>query len=165
MSVFRILSGGPPADGIRRALLRAPIALYRAGLGGLLGRRLVLLTHTGRVSGEPRRVVLEVIGPGDQAGEYLIASGYGTRSQWARNVLAHPEVRYQVGRRRYRGTATPLPPDESGRRLAAYAAHHPRLAERLLSSLGHDPRSSEEYRAIGADREHGVPIFVLRPDR
>ena len=29
------------------ALARAPIALYKAGLGGILGSRMVLLEHTG----------------------------------------------------------------------------------------------------------------------
>lgn len=70
MSIFRVLRGGPPTGGVRRALLRAPVALYRAGLGGLLGSRLVLLTDTGRVSGEPRQEVLEVVAHGDEPGSY-----------------------------------------------------------------------------------------------
>jgi hypothetical protein len=58
MAVHR-LPGRPPS-GLRRALLRAPIWLYRAGLGGLLGRRVLLLTHIGRSTGRARQVVLEV---------------------------------------------------------------------------------------------------------
>ena len=37
----------PPRTRLRRALFRAPIWLYRLGLGGLLGGRFLLLTHTG----------------------------------------------------------------------------------------------------------------------
>lgn len=157
------LKGGPPRGGWRRAVLRAPIALYRMGLGGLLGHRLVLLTHTGRKSGLRRRVVLEVVGRGDEPGSYVIASGYGARSQWYRNILATPAVRYQVGARSFAGTAVPCPPEESGRRLADYAARHPRTAARLMSSLGHAPASRADYAALGADPHDGVPLVLLRP--
>ena len=157
------LKGGPPRSGWRRTVLRAPIALYRLGLGGLLGHRLVLLTHTGRKSGQPRQVVLEVVGRGDGPGHYVIASGYGDRAQWYRNILATPAVHYQVGARRYEGTAVPFPPEESGRRLAGYAALHPRAAAGLMASLGHAPASPADYAAIGADPRAGVPLVLLRP--
>jgi hypothetical protein len=38
-----------------------PIRLSHRGLGGLLGGSFVLLTHTGRVSGQPREAVLQVV--------------------------------------------------------------------------------------------------------
>ena len=157
------LKGGPPRAGWRRTVLRAPIALYRAGLGGLLGHRLVLLAHTGRKSGLPRQVVLEVVGRGEETGSYVIASGYGERSQWYRNILATPAVRYQVGARKYEGTAVPFAPEESGRRLADYAARHPRTAAKLMASLGHAPASPADYAALGADPRDGVPLVLLRP--
>jgi deazaflavin-dependent oxidoreductase (nitroreductase family) len=163
MTALNPLKGGPPRGGLRRLVLRAPIHLYRLGLGALLGHRLVLLTHTGLVSGMPRQVVLEVVGRGEERDSYLIASGYGERSQWLRNVLAHPEVTYQVGGRRHRGTAVPLPPEESGRRLADYAMRHPRTADQLMRALGHAPRTRADFEALGADRAHGVPLVLLRP--
>lgn len=157
------LRGGPPKSRLRRTVLRAPILLYHVGLGWLFGRRIVLLTHVGRISGEPRLVMLEVVERESESGHFLIASGYGSKSQWFRNVLAQPAVRYQVGRRRYSGTAVPLDLDESGERLAAYAEHHPKLAARLMRSLGHDPRGLTDYKALGADREDGVPLVRLSP--
>ncbi|HTM84573.1 MAG TPA: nitroreductase family deazaflavin-dependent oxidoreductase, partial [Mycobacterium sp.] len=39
--------------------MRAPIWLYRARLGALLGSRLLMLEHRGRTSGARRYVVLE----------------------------------------------------------------------------------------------------------
>ncbi|ARP73745.1 nitroreductase family deazaflavin-dependent oxidoreductase [Streptomyces pluripotens] len=161
--MFNPLKGGPPSKGARRAVLRAPIKLYHLGLGGLMGQRMVLLTHTGRKSGQPRQVVLEVVARLPEPGTYLIASGYGERSQWLRNILATPKVEYQVGRRKYRGTAVPLPPEESGRALADYARTHPKLAERLMRSVGHDPRTPADFEALGADRRKGVPLIALRP--
>lgn len=154
----------PPRTRLQRALSRAPIWLYRLGLGGLLGRRFVLLTHTGRNSGRPRQVVLEVVGRHEECGGYLIASGYGTRSQWFRNILVDPRVRFQVGWRHYGGRARPLPAAESGRRLSEYARRHPRTAAALMRAIGQDvDGSAAEYERVGSDPEHGIPIVVLTP--
>lgn len=154
----------PPRTRLQRALARAPIRLYRLGLGGLLGQRFVLLTHTGRHSGRPRQVVLEVVGRDEDSGGYLVASGYGSRSQWFRNIRHHPEVHFQVGRRHFDGRARPLPAAESGRRLCEYARRHPRLAAALMRTLGHDvDGSAAGYERVGADPEHGVPLVLLAP--
>lgn len=154
----------PPRTRVQRAVHRAPIALYRWGLGGLLGRRFVLLTHTGRRTGASRQVVLEVVGRHD--GGYLVASGYGPRAQWFRNIVADPRVRFQVGRHRHTGEARPLPPDESGRCLAEYARRHPRTAAALMRAVGQDVDGSPgSYQQVGADAANGVPLVALRPDR
>lgn len=82
-----------------RWLMRTPIWLYRARLGAVLGSRMLMLEHTGRTSGATRYVVLEVFGHPD-ASTYLIVSGFGERSQWLRNLDAHPHARVWVGSRR-----------------------------------------------------------------
>jgi hypothetical protein len=41
-----------------RLAMRAPIGLYRVGLGGLLGTRFLLLEHVGRSSGPARLLPL-----------------------------------------------------------------------------------------------------------
>ncbi|RNL87369.1 nitroreductase family deazaflavin-dependent oxidoreductase [Halostreptopolyspora alba] len=154
----------PPRTAARRALYRAPIWIYRLGLGGLLGGRFVLLTHIGRGSGKPRQVVLEVVGRHEESGGYLVASGYGGRSQWFRNIRAEPRVRFQVGWRHYTGTASPLPTAESGHRLAEYARRRPRTAAALMRMVGQEVAGTDAgYQRVGADREHGVPIVALRP--
>src|ERR1051325_9087278 len=43
-----------------RALVRAPVTLYRHGLGWVLGGRVLMLEHTGRRSGRARFACLEV---------------------------------------------------------------------------------------------------------
>lgn len=150
-------------SGALRSLFRAPVWIYRLGLGGVLGHRLVLLTHIGRVSGRPRQTVLEVVDHGRTTGVVLIASGYGSRSQWLRNIVAHPTVRYQLGWKRFEGTATLLPPEESGRLLARYARRHPRAAASLMRLIGHTVRGEADYRALGSDPENGIPLVALRP--
>jgi deazaflavin-dependent oxidoreductase (nitroreductase family) len=157
---------GPARTAWQRAVARAPIRLYRLGLGGLLGGRFVLLVHRGRRTGMPREVVLEVVDRDPVSREVVVASGYGSRAQWFRNIREDPHVEYQVGRHRYRGVAEPLPPAESGRRLADYARRRPRSAALLMRTIGHEVDGSPEaYERLGADPEHGVPLVVLRPGR
>ena len=60
-----------------RWFVRAPIRLYRLGLGPLLGTRLVQLEHRGRTTGLPRLVVLEVVAI--EAGAPVVVSGFGER--------------------------------------------------------------------------------------
>lgn len=109
-----------------RRIVRAPIAIYRVRLGFIFGSRLLMLEHTGRKTGARRYVVLEVI---DQPlpGRYIVASGFGTRAQWFRNVRASPRVRVWIGGRRPQpATARPLGSDETAVALTVYAARHPR---------------------------------------
>ncbi|HEU5265455.1 MAG TPA: nitroreductase family deazaflavin-dependent oxidoreductase [Jatrophihabitans sp.] len=109
-----------------RWLVRAPIWLYRARLGMLFGSRLLLLEHVGRKTGQIRRVVLEVVDR-SEPGRYVVVSGFGTRAQWFKNVLAHPDVRVQVGSRAPRpARARQLAPQEAAAALDRYAAAHPR---------------------------------------
>src|SRR5699024_10327770 len=74
-----------------RRVARAPIALYRLGLGGLLGRRFVLLEHRGRRTSRIRQVVLETISVDPEV--IHVVSGYGEQAQWLRNVRTDPRVR------------------------------------------------------------------------
>lgn len=118
-----------------RWLVRAPIWLYRAGLGFLWGQRMLLLEHIGRNSGAKRYVVLEVLErPGHD--QYVVVSGFGERAQWYRNVIANPNVRISTGfRRKANAFATPLTREAAEATLARYATQHPRAWRRLEPTL------------------------------
>ena len=131
----------------------------------------MLLTHIGRTSGHPRQVVLEVIGADPQSAPpsnvqpaaVLVASGFGARAQWYRNVVANPHVRFQIAAPPLCRHCAPLGPAESGRLLAAYAQRRPRTAAALMGALGHTVDDLDSYRRIGADLQHGVALVALRP--
>ena len=73
-----------------------------------------------------RAWVLEIVNQPTQ-GSYVVASGFGKRAQWFRNISANPSVRVYVGSRRPRSAAARiLSPAESSAALAAYATDHPR---------------------------------------
>ncbi|QDP95812.1 nitroreductase family deazaflavin-dependent oxidoreductase [Microlunatus elymi] len=140
-----------------RAVVRAPIWLYRAGFGFVFGRRLLLLEHIGRRSGVARYVVLEVDGRSTRGG-YVVASGFGTRAQWYRNLIKQPEVRIQIGWSGWLpARARQLPDDEAAAVLDRYAEQHPTAWQQLR------PIFSE---TLGADIEVGgtsLPMIALEP--
>jgi deazaflavin-dependent oxidoreductase (nitroreductase family) len=109
-----------------RRLARAPLTVYRLGLGRLLGPRLLMLEHRGRRSGLTRQVCLEVV-ERPRPDVLRVVSGLGPRSQWYRNLLAEPRCRVSSGRlRRGAATAYPVPQAEASAALERYAAAHPR---------------------------------------
>ncbi|MDQ7907627.1 nitroreductase family deazaflavin-dependent oxidoreductase [Phytohabitans sp. ZYX-F-186] len=118
-----------------RALMRAPIWLYRARLGFLFGSRILMLEHIGRRSGAKRYVVLEVVGH-PRPDTYVVVSGFGVRAQWFRNLMAHPRARVSVSRHGPRtATARRLPTAEADAVLADYVRRHPRAWKRFKNIL------------------------------
>jgi deazaflavin-dependent oxidoreductase (nitroreductase family) len=141
-----------------RRLMRAPIWLYRARLGFLLGSRLLLLEHVGRKTGARRYVVLEVIGHPSR-GMYVVASGFGDRAQWYRNVVAEQRVRVAGGMRGLSpATARRLPTGEADAALAAYVRKHPRAWRKFKAILENTLGT-----AIG-ERGTELPMVELRLD-
>ena len=84
-----------PQSGWRKLMFRWPIVLWRLGLAPLVGRSFLLLTTTGRKSGLPRRAMLEYH---TLDGRRYIASAWGARADWYRNITANPHVTVQSAR-------------------------------------------------------------------
>ncbi|WP_327295292.1 nitroreductase family deazaflavin-dependent oxidoreductase [Streptomyces sp. NBC_01197] len=122
--------------GWRRTLARLPVGLYRMGLGPLFGRRMLLLIHTGRVSGQQRRAVIEVVAHDPEQRTWTVASGFGPQAHWYRNLRHAPQATIQTGRRFHAVDARFLSPEEGGRIMAAYAPKHPRAARILCRYMG-----------------------------
>jgi deazaflavin-dependent oxidoreductase (nitroreductase family) len=108
-----------------RTLTRAPIWVYRAGLGFVFGSRMLMLEHIGRRTGAVRFVVLEVLDH-PSPDRYIVASGFGARAQWFKNVQANPQVKVSVaGRRSVSAEARPLTTAEADAALQSYVHRHP----------------------------------------
>lgn len=138
--------------GLRRAAARLPVHMFRAGLGPLFRGRLLLLVHTGRTSGLPRRTVIEVVEAASADGprSWTVASGFGPGADWYRDVLRTPHATVQVGRRFHAVTAHVLPAEEGGELMARYAPRHPRAARRLSAFTGFTvDGGAEDYRRVG----------------
>ena len=134
-----------------RWLMRMPIPLYRAGLGWIFGARLVMIEHLGRVSRRPRYAVVEVVERERNA--IRVASGFGTSSQWYRNLRANPAAYLSTGRaRRVEAAVRLLGAEESAAVLARYAAAHPQAYETLSGAM--------DYAAGG---EVFIPVVEFTP--
>ena len=139
-----------PPTGWRRLAFRLPIHLYRARLGPLLGKRFLLLHHAGRKSGQERQAVIEVVCYDKHAGTWIVASGFGPKSDWYQNLRHRPQATIQFGRRRFTVTTHFLSPEEGADIMADYASRHPRAARRLSSLMGFATDGSEaDYRKVG----------------
>jgi len=76
--------------------------LYAAGLGPIIGKIILLLTTTGRKSGQKRITPLQYE---EIDGKYFFGSARGTKSDWYRNIKADGRVEVRVKNRRFRGVA------------------------------------------------------------
>ena len=123
-------------------LLRLTVGLVSTGVAFPI----VLVTVTGRKSGEPRTVALVYFTQGDEV--VLIASSFGRTEHpaWYLNLVANPEVELLGGgvRARYRARET-----EGAERDRLYG-----LAEALYSGYG-------LYAESAGNRE--IPVLCLSP--
>lgn len=143
-------------SGLLFILLRLPVYLYRLGLGHLLGHRLLLLTHRGRVSGRTRQTVLEVARYDPRTGESVVGSGWGERADWFRNIQASPPIEVQTGGERYVPTYRVLGPDEAYDVIHDYERRLPVPLRPLVQLLGLDVAGSEEAR-----RAHTASLLLI----
>jgi deazaflavin-dependent oxidoreductase (nitroreductase family) len=106
-----------------------------------------MLQHTGRRSGLPRFVVLEVVRR-LSGNRYVVAAGMGENADWYRNVRQDPRVRVWVARRReVPGIARLLGQAEARHHLEAYRAERPgtwRFLKPIISRLIGRPGQTDE---------------------
>jgi len=92
-----------------REINRRVVDQFRAGgpIEGMQRDRLVLLTTTGRRSGEPRTTPMMFHRDGDRV--LVIASNIGAQQHpdWYRNLAADPHVTVEIGDEAYPAIATP----------------------------------------------------------
>ncbi len=136
--------------GVMQSLfVRTHRAVY-AGSGGLIGAgigriRWLLLTSTGRTTGQARVVVLRYFRDGNRLA--VIASNWGKPNPpaWWLNLQANPEAQIQVGRKRMRLRARQANPEEQ---------------ERLWQRAVRDyPGFADYQRRAG----RAIPIVILEP--
>lgn len=152
---------GPKPSGITRFFLRTPIWLYRLHLGWLLGDRFLMFRHIGRKSGLPRYTVVEVVRHDLPTDTYTIASGWGEKADWLKNIQQEPEVVLYSGRRRMKARASRLSVEEATRALTEYAGRHPVAFQNLAKLMvGQELEGSEADCRMLAQ---AVPLVTLTP--
>jgi deazaflavin-dependent oxidoreductase (nitroreductase family) len=142
-----------------RLFFRAPIMLYRIGLGGLMPMQL-LLTTVGRRSGQPRRAVVDVLRHDAATDTYYVVSAYGETSDWYRNLKANPAVCVQVRWRRFPARAAALPQDEAEELLLDYWRHHRLYARVTMRLVGVKAANEDEVRAAAGK----LRVVAIKPE-
>jgi deazaflavin-dependent oxidoreductase (nitroreductase family) len=122
--------------GLLRLLLRAPIWLYRAGLGRLFGHRLLYLAHRGRRTGARREVVVEIVRYDSHVPEAVVVAAWGKNPDWYRNLLAGPALEVRLGGQRWLAPEhRSLDVDEVLDVLLSYRREHPHVWRWLAPKL------------------------------
>lgn len=129
-------------------------------MGRLFGRRFLLLTHTGRISGKRRRAVLEVINFDEINNVHYVASGFGRKSNWYRNIEKTPLVTIQSGGKKYSAKAVFLSTDEGLRILLGYKEKYPNAIKNLARFIGYQMGESEEEIQ---DFFRQIPVIAFEP--
>jgi deazaflavin-dependent oxidoreductase (nitroreductase family) len=149
-----------PPRGVKAIPWRLPIWFYRLGLGGMLGKRFLLLNHVGRKTGQPRQAVLEVIRSFPSEDRYLVVSGFGKHSHWYQNIKQEPRVTIQVGNKRLKVIAEELDPAAAGEMMLDYATNNPGAIKALSRMLGYEIEPTPAgYRSFG----EGIPVIQFSP--
>lgn len=122
----------PYPQGLLRLLFKTPILLYRLGLGVLVGRLFMVLTTIGRKSGLPRRTAIEFH---EFEGKPTVMSGWGTKTDWYRNLQAYPLATVQTWRGARSVRARRITSEEELRRAFAWAQTNPTM-RRMMKLAG-----------------------------
>ncbi len=147
-----------------KAVFDAPSWLYRIGLGPLLGKRVLALTHRGRKSGKLHRTILEVALYDRESGESVVASAYGSRADWYRNIAAAPALRVQTGWKDYTPVQRFLTADEAKEAAARFCRDHPweaKLVPRVLPAIG--AAIPDDPTLTPAELLGALPMVAFRP--
>lgn len=144
-----------PRSRILRFIHRAPILLWRLGLGPVVGRFFLLVTTRGRKSGLPRRTV---VSSSEMGGRRYSPCPYGEQAEWYRNLVADPRVTIQTDQGARSAVAVRVSDDDELASFYRLREHADRAdLGRLLDQFGiaHDPA------ALLADKDR---FYLVRFD-
>jgi deazaflavin-dependent oxidoreductase (nitroreductase family) len=103
---------------------------------------------------------VEVVGHDEATGAYLVASGFGEKADWYKNVMVHPDITIQVGRRQMAAHAERLPLPQATEVMLDYSRRHPATLRTLAGLLGyHSDGSEADVRFLAGV----IPILALIP--
>ncbi len=113
--------------------MKMPLIFYRLGLGRLLGKRFMLLTHKGRRSGKVYRTVLAVLRFDEKTREILAVSPWSA-SNWYRNIQVTPALKVETDGVRYVPVQRSLSPEEIAALFVEFRKEHP-IFSRMVARI------------------------------
>lgn len=155
------LSQTKSPTGLLKFFFKIPILAYRSGMGFMMGKRFIYVEHLGRKSNKVRKSVLEIIRYDSKNDVYYVASGYGNKSDWFKNIKHNPSVDIQVGFRKMKANVEFLSVEKTEVEIRDYAKRHPKAITQLAKLIG--------YRLTGSDEELTMlskrwPVLAFHPE-
>ena len=127
--------------GWRKWISKAPLKLWRLGLGPLLGHYLLVLTHKGQKSGRIYHTIVEYH---EHNGNIYIPAAYGPQTDWYQNISAHPQVTVQIASGSESRAAVRVTDDQEILDVFAYFLKRiPPLIKIYLKSHGIEPEPDD----------------------
>jgi deazaflavin-dependent oxidoreductase (nitroreductase family) len=113
--------------------------------GPFAGGTLLLLTTTGAKSGKQRVNPLAYLPDGDRYVIFASKAGAPTNPDWYHNLVAHPQVKLEVGTEKFEATATEVTGEE---RDQLYA----RVVERMPGFGDYEKKTTRKIPVIALER-------------
>lgn len=104
--------------GAKRLILKLGILFFKLKLDYLLGNKLLLLIHKGRITGREHKTPLEPIKFTED--EIYVVSGFGKQSDWFNNIRENPMVVVRIGGKLYDASASVLDKEKAKNILMNY---------------------------------------------
>jgi deazaflavin-dependent oxidoreductase (nitroreductase family) len=143
---------------LMRRVFRAPILLYRCGLGPLVGHNVLILRTVGRQTGRAHHTAMR-FEYDPKTDTFYVLSGWRGRTDWYRNVSRDRRVEVRVGTRRFVTLAELLPPEASEPVLRSYLARNPMAIGTIRKETGTRIAAPEDLSTV----VHHYPAVALRP--
>jgi len=107
--------------------------MYAIGFGQVVGNIILLLTTTGRKSGQKRITPLQYE---EIDGKYCLGSARGTKADWFRNIESDNRVEVRVKNRQFEGAAEPVTdPSRVADFLETRLKRHPLMMGLLMQKI------------------------------
>ena len=140
-----------------------PVWLHKMGLGGwerIIGAQWMLITTTGRKSGKPRDVMVDVMDYDPAADTYYIEAAYGDRADWVKNIEANPLFQAQVRRRKFTARLIALTGFEAGELMVKFYRAKPAYTRSVMAMVGMKFEGEEELRNLASQ----LKLFSVKPE-
>jgi|LSQX01.2.fsa_nt_gb deazaflavin-dependent oxidoreductase (nitroreductase family) len=143
-----------PESWLIKKLLKSPLFLYRLGLGKLFGNYILILSTTGRHTGNVHRTPVEYFFHEDR---FYIISGFGEQPDWFQNIQSSPRVTVQNGYETLCVRARPPQTKAEWQAIELYLTHSP--VGKLLQARFRD--KIEDANTV--EKIKGWPVLTFDP--
>jgi deazaflavin-dependent oxidoreductase (nitroreductase family) len=85
-----------PKNEIIKKIYRIPILVFRLGLSKIFSKYIIILSTYGRKTGNVHHTPVEYF---HHRGQFYVMSGFGTKPDWFKNILADPHITLQMNQK------------------------------------------------------------------